>query len=202
MVFYSPKNFRDTKVNESFIQKIMENVLGESEWIPGDPNLFQPDYFCKGIPFEFTIASDKKKKNNFIEKLYQARYSSDDVESDVIEQISTAIEKKAKKHYATANVHLCVLCLLDLTIWVEDQYGLITYDLVSYRRTEFFKAINDNYISSGKFANVFLIFPDMDARWWVWDMLSGHRAEIILSDEDILSERYPYIITKERLDKI
>ncbi len=202
LIFYSPKDFRRKEINEPFIQNIMARVLREEDWVKGDPHLLEPDYFCKGTPFEFTIASDKKKKNNFIEKLYSSQYTSDNVEDDVIGYLSVAIEKKAKKHYSMDNVHLCVLCLLDLTIWVEDQYGSITYDLISYRRTEFFKTINDQYISSGKFANVFLIFPDMDAKWWVWDVLSGHRASIPFSDEDILSGKYPYIITKERFEKI
>ena len=58
IVSYYPKNFLNKTVNEPFIQMIMASVLPSGEWVCGDPNKFEPDYFFNATPFEFTLASD------------------------------------------------------------------------------------------------------------------------------------------------
>ena len=60
IMYYLPTDFFHKSVNEPFIQKIMSIVLERNNWVSGNPNIFEPDYFCDGIPFEFTIASEKK----------------------------------------------------------------------------------------------------------------------------------------------
>lgn len=84
----------------------------------GNPDKFEPDYFFNGIPFEFTIASDSKKKSNFVQQFFWGKYSSEDVEQDVFSYIMERICDKASKKYSVENVHLCILCLLDLSNWV------------------------------------------------------------------------------------
>ena len=48
-----PKEFFQKEYNESFILKMMTKSIGEGEWVRGDVNLSEPDYFWNDIPFEF-----------------------------------------------------------------------------------------------------------------------------------------------------
>lgn len=199
---YFPSNFFHKSVNEPFIQQIMSIVLDRKNWTPGDPDLFEPDYFCDGVPFEFTIASDKRNKNNFIQRYRFGQYTSEDVENDVFGYIDTALRSKAEKNYSVTNVHLCVLCLIDGTSWVMDKYGSVTYDSVNERREAFFSEVRDRYINSKIFKNIFLIFPDMCANWWVWDMLTNKRSSVQLLPSDLMSQKFPFIIEKTTFNKM
>ena len=100
IVSFFPKGFTSKHINEPFIQKIMASVLPDGEWIQGDPNKSEPDYLFNGTPFEFTIASDSRKKNNFIQQYFRGIYSSEDVEQDVFSYIRERICDKASKKYS------------------------------------------------------------------------------------------------------
>lgn len=202
LVCVFPEKFLSKEVNEPFIQKIMGLALERKNWVQGDATKFEPDYFCDGVPFEFTIASDRKRKGNFIQRFHGGQYTSDDVEKDVFQYINESVHRKMEKNYSVPNVHLCVLCLLDMTSWVLDKYGSITHALTDGPRKQFFAQLRNDCIDTHVFNNIFIIFPDMDAKWWVWDVLTGHRVSIRLSDADILSRNYPYIVDRETFDKI
>lgn len=196
VIEFLPHNFFSKEKNEPFIKEIMSVVLKDTVWIPGNPDIFEPDYFCDGIPFEFTLASDSKRKNNFIQRVQRGTYSSEDVEKEAIAYIRERIADKAAKKYSVSNVHLCVLCLLDMFNWVSDEYGSITHTLTDWRRKQFFDEIKSDYIDTGIFNNIFIIFPDVCAKWWVWDLRSNHKASIQLSDSEINSGKYPYVRIK------
>lgn len=196
VIEFLPHNFFSKEKNEPFIKEIMSAVLKDTVWIPGNPDNFETDYFCDGIPFEFTLASDSKRKNNFIQRVQRGTYSSEDVEKDAIAYIRERIADKAAKKYSVSNVHLCVLCLLDMFNWVSDEYGSITHTLTDWRRKQFFDEIKSDYIDTGIFNNIFIIFPDVCAKWWVWDLRSNHKASIQLSDSEINSGKYPYVRIK------
>lgn len=202
MVAFLPENFLHKSVNEPFIQEIMSTVLSRTEWKPGNPDRFEPDYFCDGVPFEFTIASDRKKKKNYIQRFRSATYESEDIEDDIIQYIQASVQQKLSKQYAVPNVHLCVLCLMDLTDWVLDEYGSITHYLTDHIREEFFLWIKQQCIDTGKFNNVFVIFPDMFAKWWVWDVSTDHKANIKLSKQDLMSFRYPFWMMKKDFERL
>lgn len=197
MTAFLPANFFSKSVNEPFIQQIMRIALGHENWLPGNADNFEPDYFCDGVPFEFTIASDRKKKGNYIQKLRSGTYTSEDMEQDVIQYIRESIQQKLGKKYSVSNVHLCVLCLIDLTYWVSDEYGSETHDLLDHTRTSFFEWIKERCIDTEQFSNVFVIFPDAAAKWWVWDVKTGHKASVQLSAESILSQKVPFWLTRE-----
>ena len=201
VIILFPTDFKINTVNVSFIKKVIESVLTEGEWRPGAPDKRDPDYFYNGIPFEFTIASDSKKKNNFVQKFFSYIYSSGDIEQDVLSYILERIQDKASKQYSVEHVHLCVLCLLDLSNWVSDYYGSVTHDLIDYRRAQFFERIRAEYIASGRFNNIFILFPDPCACWWVYDVLSDNRAKYQLSDEEIRSGAFPFVMYKQFYDK-
>ncbi len=196
VIEFLPHNFFSKEKNEPFIKEIMSAVLKDTVWIPGNPDNFETDYFCDGIPFEFTLASDSKRKNNFIQRVQRGTYSSEDVEKEAIAYIRERIADKAAKKYSVSNVHLCVLCLLDMFNWVSDEYGSITHTLTDWRRKQFFDEIKSDYIDTGIFNNIFIIFPDVCAKWWVWDLRSNHKASIQLSDSEINSGKYPYVRIK------
>lgn len=199
---YFPKSFFHKSVNEPFVQQIMSIVLERKNWTPGNPDLLEPDYFCDGIPFEFTIASDKKRKNNFIQKYRVGQYTSGDMEADIFRYIEAALISKAHKKYSVSNVHLCVLCLIDATTWVLDEYGSLTYPIFDARRESFFSEIKSQYIDSKTFQNIFLIFPDMTAKWWVWDVLTNKRACVQLSLRQIMSKKVPFVLEQNVFDKL
>ena len=195
-VSFIPGNFFDKSINEPFIKKIMSHVLKQDDWIPGDPNKKEPDYFCNGVPFEFTIASDSKRKNNFIQRYKSGSYKTNDIETDVIDYIGFRINEKSKKNYSVPGVHLCVLCLLELTAWVSDEYGSDFYEVTNEYRKRFFKIIKRYYINNRIFNNVFIIFPDMSAKWWVYDVLTGNRDYYQLSEQEIKNRELPFVLIK------
>ena len=199
---YLPPDFKHKSVNEPFIQKMMELALGRRNWVPGNADKFQPDYFCDGIPFEFTMASNRKDKENYIQKFYSGKYTTDDVAQDAFQYIQESIQQKLKKTYSVPNVHLCVLCLIDLTDWVLDEYGSVTHCILDGDRQDFFEWIKSQCIDSKKFNNVFVIFPDMFATWWIWDVLTGHKANIRLSEADILSGQYPFWMNQQSYEEL
>lgn len=193
---YLPSDFLNKTRNEPFIQKLMSMVFPKTTWTPGNPDKFEPDYFCNGVPFEFTIASDSKKKNNFVQRIQRRTYSTENVDEDFFCYIHERIADKATKKYSVRNVHLCVLCLLDLTGWVLDQYGSATYGLADWPRQEFFDEIRMSYITTGIFSNIFILFPDMFAKWWIWDVSTNRKSSIQFDDSVLESGEYPYCILK------
>lgn len=196
IVSFYPKNFKSKSVNEPFIQKMMASVLPVGEWSSGDPDKFEPDYFYNGTPFEFTLASNSKRKNNFIQRYFGGRFFSEDVEQDVFSYIYERIQDKASRQYSVEGVHLCVLCLLDLSGWVSDYYGSFAHDIVDWQRQEFFIKLRDEFIKTGLFANIFIIFPDPCVTWWVYDVLSEGRANRSLTDAEIKSGIIPFHMFK------
>lgn len=194
---YLPNDFFDKNVNETFIKLLIENALSlePGDWIKGNPNKFEPDYFHRNIPFEFTIASDRKN-NNVIRKLRNYDYTSDNLEEDVIKYISESIQAKAKKKYSVNNVCLCVLCILDMFNWISDKYGCKSHSISEHIHLNFFKDINNRYIDTEKFANIFIIFPDPSAIWWVCDIKSGEKIGLQLTDKMIFEKKYPFLLLK------
>ncbi len=202
LVLFYPENFFDKVVNEDFIQKIMQRALQRDDWRIGNADLLEQDRFCGKTPFEFTIASDNKKKNTFVQKMRFAKYTSKDVENDMFGYITTALKKKAEKEYANSNTHLCVLCIEELTSWVLDEYFASWTFFVHDRRKEYFDTIKADYIESGIFKNIFIIFPDIFATWWVWDVSTDNKVAICLSEDDILSQKIPFVLEEGAFHKI
>ena len=171
IVGFFPENFFSKDVNEPFIKEMLETILPKGVWRKGNPNIYEPDYFYNNIPFEFTIASDK----HFIENLRFKSYETQNQEDDVFKYIETSIKKKVKKKYSTDNVHLCILCLLDMTSWILEDCSQGAFLLVINRKNDFFSLLKEKYISTGKFSNIFLLFPDMFGSWWVLDVVTAKK---------------------------
>ena len=201
-VLFYPENFFDKTVNEDFIQKTMQLALERDDWRVGNANLFEQDRFLGKNPFEFTIASDEKKKNTFVQKMRLARYTSKDIENDMFEYITTALKKKAKKEYKDSNTYLCILCIQELTSWVLDEYFASWTFFAHDRRREYFDTIKADYIEPGIFKNIFIIFPDIFAKWWVWDVRTDNKVAICLSENDILSQKIPFALEEKIFNEI
>lgn len=196
---FLPQDFFNKNVNEEFIKLVMSSIFSDGEWIKGDVNKKEPDYIYNGIPFEFTLASDKcnnKNKDNFIKRIKDGEYTSENVEKDAFYYIEEQIKDKITKEYSLENVHLCILCLLDRFNWVSDEYGSWTHFITDYQRELFFKYIKESYIDSKSFNNIFLIFPDIVANWWVWDVKSDKKVSLRVEPFMMESEKYPYFIEK------
>ena len=194
-----PKDFFNKNVNEKFIKLVMESIFTDGEWIKGNANNEEPDYFFNNIPFEFTLASDKctnSNKNNFINKVRKGQYTSENVEKDAIYYINEQIKNKAEKKYSVENVHLCILCMLDRFDWISDMYGSCTHFLTGFSREQYFEKIKNNYIDSNRFRNIFILFPDTIANWWVWDIRSNKKVNLQVTPAMMESQKYPYFIDK------
>lgn len=191
--FFPPKFFHHT-VNEPFIKLILQRVTGIDDWVQGNPDKHEPDYFCGGTPIEFTLACDRETTFNYIQKLRKGVFESDDIEATVIRQINESIADKAAKKYSVSNVHLCVLVTLPMLDWVSDYYGSLTYIIGAWRRSEAFEIIRQNYISTQTFTNIYIMFPDLCASWWVYDVATEKRAKVQLEDDAILSQQVPFIM--------
>ena len=109
-----------------------------------------------------------------------------------MEYIRHSIEKKLSKTYSVGSVNLCVLCLFDLTFWVLDHYGSVLQLASDSNRQDLLSWIRFNCIKARKFRNVFLVFPDIAAKWWVWDVKTGIRSYVWLPDKVILNREAPY----------
>lgn len=197
-----PNNFFSKEKNEPFTKEIIEKTQGIEKWERGNPDLREPDYFGDGKGYEFTIASDKKRKNNFIQKLMNGTYSTDVMEVEMIQYIESRIVDKANKNYSTPEVNLCVLCLLEQFLWVSDVYGSTTYALFDYRRQIFFDRIKKEYIDTKIFENIYILFPDMTAKWWVFNVATGERIAYQLTYKQMKSGDYPFIIMKNVCEEI
>ena len=125
------------------------------------------------------------------------KYETEDVEKDVFNQIEASINDKLGKGYVGKNVHLCVLCVMNLSFWVYDEYDSETQSLLASERENLFDWIEEKAINSGKFGNVFLIFPDSKHNWWVWDVKSKFKAKISLSKDDILGGKIPFWMDRD-----
>lgn len=79
------------------------------------------------------------------------------MDTDIFNYIQQALKSKSEKKYAVPNVHLCVLCLIDGTSWVFDEYGSTTYHLVDGRRKAFFQKL-DIGISIVRYLKIYLLF--------------------------------------------
>lgn len=201
-VTFYPNNFFNKTVNEPFIQMLMQAAFPNTNWQKGDPNRFEPDYFCNETPFEFTIASNRNIKHTFVAHLIDNKYTTDNLESDVFSFIRESIDAKALKNYSVMDTHLCILCLLDMFSWVTDEYGSYSHYIVNYQREEFFKEIKKDYILTKIFSNIFILFPDIATKWWIWDILLDIKFHLQLSDEMIKSGEYPYVMLKDVHDRI
>ena len=191
---YFPRKFFNKEVNEPFVKWVLsKSFLAEKEWISGNADKGEPDYFYDGIPFEFTLACDEAVHDTFIMRLRSGKYSSNDLEKDICEYIQTSINKKANKNYSVGGIHLVVIIPIDMFSWVSDYYGSVTHYIFDYRRKEFFEKLRIKYIQNEVFNNIFIVFPDIALKWWVYDVKTENRAFAFLTNEEIESGNYPYI---------
>lgn len=202
---FLPDNFFNKNVNEEFILIVMKSIFGTDNWRNGNANKQEPDFMFNDAPFEFTLASDKcknKKKDNFINKLREAKYKTDNSEDDAINYIEQQIEDKSKKKYSVPDVNLCVLCLIESFGWISDEYGSCMHFLTDIKRERFFASIKAKYIDANLFNDIFIIFPDMSAKWWVWSIKFNSKWGLPVSPQMIESEKYPYFIEKRLLQQL
>ena len=86
--------------------------------------------------------------------------------------------------------------------WVSDQYGSYTHFITDYKRELFFKDIKSKYVDTKVFSNIFIIFPDLAANWWVWDILSDNKVSLQVTPYMIESRDYPCFIEKRLYVKL
>ena len=178
------------------MQYIMSRTLLKDGWKRGDPNKFEPDYFCDGVSFEFAMASTGEKGDTYVRKIKNAEYASNDVEKDAMNYIWKSVEKKARKNYAVEHINLCVLCLLNLYGWMSDEYGSVLVTADDLRREKFLDNLKTQYIKSKRFDNIFIIILGLAAEWWVFDMKKGTKSYVQLKEREMVEGKMPYTTIK------
>ena len=74
--------------------------------------------------------------------------------------------------------------------------------MFDYPREQFFEELREEYIKTGIFKNIFIIFPDPCVTWWIYDVLTEARFRYALTDEEIKSGTMPFSIYKEMYEKL
>lgn len=83
-----------------------------------------------------------------------------------------------------------------------DEYGSVTHCITDYPRQQFFMQLKTEFIDSKTFGNIYIISPDIFAKWWVWDVLNDVKGYVEVSREAILAQSVPYVLSKTVFDRI
>lgn len=190
---YFPENFAHKSVSEPFIAYIMSRYLGIGieMWKQGNPDKFEPDYAVDKEYYEFTLASDKGKRN-LIRRLQMATYSSTNIVKDAWDCIQTSLESKMKKHYSVSNVSVCILCLIDFNEAFIQNDGSMSTDLFVLFHDQIFAELKQEYVDKGELCNIFILFPFSNETWWVMDVNERSVIPVRLSEAEIRSGQYPF----------
>lgn len=195
-----PERFFQAEVNERFVAFILEELLKVTFLRHGDPVIGEPDLIFEEGAVEVTLACNRNTTDSYIRRLQRGDVSSDDVEQDVIRYLRESIAAKATKSYCIPEVTLCVLIPIELYTWVGDAYGSRVLALFSGRRDECLQELRNRYIETQVFDNILILFPDLSAKWWVFDLASNRRASYQLSFVQFQSGEYPFFIEQSTLD--
>jgi hypothetical protein len=201
-VEFFPNRFFDHDVNEPFAKEILQTVFGGEGWRYGDPQKKEPDLFFGEISIELTLACDRNTTENYIRKIKAGDYTTEDAEAEQLRFIDESIFDKTTRIYSVDGVNLCVICTIAMQDWVSDYYGSVTHFIVDWRRQQYFEDLRSKYINSGKFSNIYILFPDLCASWWLFDLKTESRKIICLTDEQINSGKYPYVMIKKCREKL
>ena len=160
---YLPPGFLDKRINEQVIFDFVDQVRHYSVWRRGDPLQKEPDFVCDGEGLEVTFASSDYSTRNFIGDFCDGVYSPLEAQEDHTQYIQNALERKAKKTYATPRTSLAILCMLELFCWTEAVF--IQDPAIQGQKRRFLDKIAQNYLGVNRFYHIYLILPGLMADW-------------------------------------
>ena len=173
---YLPPGFLDKRINEQVIFDFVDQVRHYSVWRRGDPLRKEPDFVCDGEGLEVTFASSDYSTRNFIGDFCDGVYSPLEAQEDHTQYIQNALERKAKKTYATPRTSLAILCMLELFCWTEAVF--IQDPAIQGQKRRFLDKIAQNYLGVNRFYHIYLILPGLMADWYVLDVTSNQTQRV------------------------
>lgn len=95
--YFFPPDFFKKDVNEKIQTDFLLRALKAEHYSKGDPLKDEPDICIDGKYIELTLASDKNKSIDYINKIRLGTFSANKLEDISISCIEDACFKKAKK---------------------------------------------------------------------------------------------------------
>ena len=123
------------------------------------------------------------------------RNNAKEEENITLTEIQELTTKNLDKNFPATPREVVKLYNRIITCFYNDE-GSVTYEVADWPRREFFDEIKQTYITTKIFANIFILFPDCQAKWWIWDVGTDHRASVQLDERSLASGEYPYCILK------
>ncbi len=173
-------------VSEKFAQKVLQQVFDFHSVRHGEHGTEADLIFDEKEAFEITLISDKKKHGNFVQRIVNRFFHSEDVESEVLALLKSSIERKLKKKYRTQETNLCLILPVPIMNWIE--LSPIIELLYNNPRKIWFKALFNEYVVTKKLKNVYVLLPGMDCLWYLIDFKDFKEPY----QGDLEDEDYPY----------
>ena len=186
------EHFFEKRVNENFAATILQNVFGFQTVRHGHDGTEADLIFDKKNAFEITLVCDRKKHNNLIQRFlgpfqgHQA-FKSSDIEGEVLSMIECCIAKKANKRYSNNDVNLCLISPFPMVDWIYENMDKLNILFVT-PKTVIFRDLQDKYLRTNKFKNIYILLPDTDKSWWIIDLEEGRWQY----KGTTLNENHPY----------
>lgn len=151
-------------VSEKIAKQFLQEICNIKDLQRGNESNSEPDYISDGKGYEVTFGI----KNSLIPQLKGIRplnSASRNVENEIINDIQEALERKKNKLYSVPTT-LVIITVETIIPWYYQFYFDTTDSFMHYywnircqKRNEFFNCINNNYIQSGDFDNIYIIIP-------------------------------------------
>lgn len=193
--YFFPPDFFKKDVNEKIQTDFLLRALKAEHYSKGDPLKDEPDICIDGKYIELTLASDKNKSIDYINKIRLGTFSANKLEDISISCIEDACFKKSQKKYFCNHKRLNVLLTIPIYFWTWKAYSNIP-ELVPNSKLDYLMSkIKNDYIDNRIFDDVYIMMPGFRYDWLVYsckdNLLLNH---IFLNDLEIKSHKYPYII--------
>ena len=198
---YFPVNFFSKRINEPFHRYLLCEIFDITPELChyGDPNKGEPDLLLDGQWIELTLASNADKTMNYVNDIRTHKLTSDEIQETSIKVISAACKKKSEKKYSVKNTSLSVLLILPVYVWVAKYYSNIPDLIPKTRLGEMLFNLKREYIDSGRFDEIIIHMPGFAYDWFSLSVKSQSMLQkTTLSDEQIKSQKYPYVYKREQ----
>lgn len=174
--FESAKEENDFEsISERIAKLFITSILNIPDIRRGNAEFYEPDYVSGENGYEITFAI----RESHIPQLKGVKpvdFTTWNIEQELIDNISVAIERKAGKTYSHPT-SLVIITLESLYTWYHsvytketDWFEKLAWNVYTKRRNDFFNKIFQNYIESETFNNIYVIQPTHNREFALFDI--------------------------------
>lgn len=151
-------------VSERIAKAFLSDILNVKNILRGIPELKEPDYMSneKGYEVTFAVNSELIPQLKGIKDLNGEKHN---IEQSLINDIKSAVERKASKNYTCAP-NLVIITIATLPTWYypifaddSDPFSKIVWKTGTYKRNNLFSELYKTYIKTYKLENIYIIQP-------------------------------------------